>query len=129
MKRHIAVLGAAAAVVGGALAASPPQAHAASLVVYANCVGVAPGISNLLSTPGNAYRINNHAATRLPTPPNRPLKIRNLLASGGVVGETGGVNNVQVNFSSPYPYSKSQCWVPLTSTGDGGVLYCDTFTQ
>lgn len=126
MKRILAAAAAAVALGAGA-AAVPSSASGSTLVQYANCVGVLPGIAHLQSTAGNANRIFNHAATCLPSPPNRPLKIRNLLSGGGVVGETGGLNNVIVNFSSPYPYSKSQCWVP--AGGSGGVVYCDTFTQ
>lgn len=105
----------------------PAGASGASWVRYANCVAVNPGIANLLTTAGNANRIINQAATCQATPPNRAIKIRNLLSGGGVVGEIGGVNNVAANFSSPYPYSKSQCWVP--SGNPAGVLTCDTYTQ
>lgn len=127
MKRLMAITATAMAVIAGMTGFAPGNAQGATIVTYANCVGILPGISNLLSTSGNANRIWNKANTCLPQPPNRALRIRNLLSGGGVVGEQGGLNYVITNFSSPYPYSKSQCWVPAGNPS--GVNYCDTYTQ
>ena len=128
MRRNvIATAIAAAATAVPAIALPVSTASASSTVTYASCQFVNEGLANLLSTAGNANRINNHVETCQVRPPNRPVKVRNLLSGGGVTGEVSGLNNVTFSFSSPYPYSKSQCWVP--AGGGSGVLTCTTLTQ
>lgn len=107
-----------------------PLATATTGVQYASGVGVAPGISNLLSTSGHEHRTFNTGANWYGSPPsngvNLPIKVRILLQAGGETTHVGGVNIAPSTFPAPGPKGKAQCWVPTHAGGYGGVLNCYT---